>query len=71
MKKIFENFEFLDRRKGTFDFGRPLKISIVKNSKIIVEISFIAHSIKNFMLKNIKNGHISIKVISDEIWRYV
>ena len=48
-----------------FDFGSPLKISILKNFKIIVETSLIAHSIGNFILKNIKKGTILTKLISD------
>ena len=67
VKKNFENFDIFDRRKGTFDYGRPLKISILKNFKIIVETSLIAHSIGNFMLKNIKKATMLIKLISDEI----
>ena len=67
VKKFFENFDFFGRRKGTFDFGSPLKISILKNFKIIVETSLIAHSIGNFILKNIKKETMCLKLISDEI----
>ena len=58
VKKIFENFDFYDRREGTFDFGCPLKISLI------------AHSIGNFILKNIKTGHFSIQPTGAEIWRH-
>ena len=67
VKKISENFDFFDRRKGTFDFGCPLKISILKNFKIIVETSLIAHSIGNFILKNVKTGRFLIKMTCEEI----
>ena len=66
-EKKIENFYCFDRRKGTFDFGCPLKISIFKNFKVIVETSLIAHSIGNFILNNIKKGTMLIKLISDEI----
>ena len=54
---FFGNFDFLfDRHKGTFDSNLPLKIQFLKNFKIMVEASLIAHSIVNFILKNIKTG---------------
>ena len=62
VKFFFKNFDFFDRRKGTFDFGPPLKISILKNFKIIVKTSLIAHSIGNFILKNFKTGLFTIKI---------
>ena len=42
-----------------------------KNFKTIVESSLIAHSIGNFILKNIKTEHFLIKMTCDEIWRHM
>ena len=47
----------------------PMKIFPIENFKIAVESSQIAHSIGNFILKNIKTGHFLIKSICEEIWR--
>ena len=50
-------FNFFYRRKGTFNFDLPLKAQILKHFKSIVENSSIAHSMGNFILKNIKTEH--------------
>ena len=51
--KIFENGNFNDE---------------MKIFKIVVESSVIAHSIGNFVLKNIKTGSFLIKMTYEEIW---
>ena len=44
---------FFGRHAPIFAFDLPLKIQLMKNFKIIVETLLIAHSIGNFILKNV------------------
>ena len=52
-----------------FDLNLPLKTQILKNFRIIVESSLIAHQHGNSILKNIKTGHFLIKLTCEEIGR--
>ena len=57
---------FFSRHNPNLDFDLPLKIQFLKNFKIIVETSSIAHSIGNFIPKNIKTKKIFDK---SNMWR--
>ena len=59
-------------RELPLDFQKffPIEIFFSKNFKIIVESCQIAHSIGNFILKNVITGHFLIKWTCEEIWRH-
>ena len=60
----------LAKGQRLFENCLPLKFYFSKIFKMIVESSLIAHSIGNFILKNVITGHFLIKWIREEIWRH-
>ena len=55
---------------GFFQNSLPLKFYFSKAFKIILDSYIIAHSIGNFILKNVITGHFLIKWTSEEICRH-
>ena len=68
---FYDNFEILTTNKISFYSLKMIGFIFSKNFKTIVESSLIAHSIGNFILKNIKIEHYLIKRTCDEMWRHM
>ena len=58
----------LEKGQGFFENSLPLKFYFSKIFKMIIESSQIAHSIGNFILKNVITGFFLIKWTCEEIW---
>ena len=67
MKKKFEKNDLFDWRKGNFDFELSIEMLFCEIFKIFEELSRIAHSIANFILKKRPIKLFLIKMISYEI----